>query len=160
MCFVALPVAAAAATAIGGGIKAFGQVQAGRQNDAIAKANANSLEMSAKDAEARARLDGEILRQQIAERVGQQRAGFAAANVDISRGSAANLSIDTAGIGELELNRTLNNAAREAYGMRTQAAITRAEGKNAKAMGYLGAGATLLTTASDTFGSYKMMKGR
>lgn len=153
-----LPVAAIAALGAGG-IGAYGQVTAGNENNAIAKANANNLDLSAKDAEQRARLDGEIIRQQIGQTIGQQRAGFSAANVDISRGSASNLVVDTAGAGELELMRTLNNAAREAYGLRTQAAITRQQGKYAQRMGYLGGASTLLSGASDAFGMKKSLKG-
>lgn len=152
-----LPAIALGANVVGAGLQAYGQISAGNQNAKIANANAANLELSAKDAEQRARADGEILRQQVGQTIGQQRAGLSAANVDISRGSASNLISDTAGAGELELARTLNNAAREAYGLKTQAAFVRNEGQMAKRMGYLGAASTLLTSASNTFGQGKAM---
>ena len=156
-----LPLAAASigATVVGGGLQAIGQISAANANSRIANANANTLDIAATDAEQRARADAEILRQQVGQTIGQQRAGLSAANVDISRGSAANLSADTMGAGELELARTLNNAAREAYGLRTQAAMTRYEGSMAKRQGYLGAASTLLTTASSTFGQARALRG-
>ena len=144
--------AAAVAMVASGGIQAAGQVMAGRQNQSIANRNAAMLETSALDALERGRTDVQLLREQVSQRIGTQRAGLSAANVDISRGSAANLVADTALVGEVEVLRTLNNAAREAYGMTTQAAFTRAEGVAARRASYLGAGATLLTAGSTAYG--------
>ena len=75
MCMVALAVAAQ----VGAGLaQAGGQAAAGVANKRIADANAANLELSAKDADERARLDGEILRQQIGQRIGHQRPVFMA----------------------------------------------------------------------------------
>ncbi len=139
-------------------LQAGGQIAAGNANNRIAQANARNLDLSAEDAVARGDADAQVQRQQFAQVMGAQRAGLSAANVDISRGSAADLITDTAGVGELEVMRTINNATREAYGLRSQAVLQRAEGKMAKRMGYLGAGATLLAGAGDTFGMTRGMK--
>ena len=154
-----LPAVALASTVVSTAAQAYGQIQAGRTNDRIAKSNAANLDLAAADALARGEQDGATIRQQFGQIVGQQRAGFSAANVDISRGSVANLTADTGGVGELEVLRTMNNAAREAYGLRSQAAMTRAEGTMAKRMSYLGAGATLLAGAGDTFGQLRKPYG-
>lgn len=153
-----LPAVALGATVVGGLLQAQGQLTAGARNQEIANDNARLLELSATDVDNRARADGEILRQQVGQRIGQQRAGLSASNVDVSRGSASNLTVDTAGVGELELMRTLNNAAREAYGMRTQATNLRADGRRARTAGRGGAFSTLLTTATSTFGQRRALQ--
>jgi len=149
-----LPLAALAigTTVAAGGISAFGQVQAGRANNRIAQSNADRMDLSAADLELSARTESETTRLQFGQIVGTQRAGLSGANVDISRGSASNLSAATAAVGELEVLRALTNASREAYGIRTQAAMTRVEGKMARQQGMLGAAGTLLGTAGTAFG--------
>jgi hypothetical protein len=138
-------------------VQAGGQIASGIANDRIARSNASALDRTAGDVESSARLEQEATRLQFGQVIGQQRAGLSASNVDISRGSAANLSADTAAVGELEVLRALSNAAREAYGLRSQAAITRAEGAMARRMGFVNAAGTLLGTASSAFGQARAM---
>jgi hypothetical protein len=74
--------------------------------------------------------------------IGAQRAGFAAGNIDVAFGSAADVQADAAYLGELDALTIRTNAAREAWGfqvqsedLRRQAAITRKEGAAAATAG-------------------------
>lgn len=136
-------------------LQAQGQLQAGQQNAAIANRNADRLDTAATDAVLRGRAEADLLRQQVVSRIGTQRAGLSASNVDISRGSAARLSADTAAAGELEVMTILNNAAREAYGMRQQASIVRDDGRAARRAGTMNAAGTLITGTSQVYGVRK-----
>lgn len=133
----------------GMGISAYSQWKAGKaekkageaQQRAAEKAadltdyNAAVAELQATDAEERGKIEADKFRSRTRVLVGEQRAGFAAAGVDVGYGSAVDVQADAAFLGELDALTLRTNAGREAWGYRveredleTQAKIQREEG--------------------------------
>lgn len=86
--------------------------------------------------------------------IGAQRAAQAASGVDANTGSAVNVQADEAGLSALDQQIIRNNAAREAWGYRTQGLLDRVgaqnEAANLRAQSYN----TLLTGAAKNYGLY------
>lgn len=170
--------AAFTALAIGLGIaslisKASAEHQAGQAAEAAGKAqadvsesqagvadyNASVADLQAQDAVERGAEAESRFRTQVRGAIGQQRAGFAGANVDVGFGSAVDVQGDAAYLGELDALTIRTNAARtawgyqvQAYDYRQQAAIDRKAAANQVAAGAQAAtaadyqvGTTLLT---------------
>ncbi len=145
--------AAVGLTLAGGGLQAYGQYQSGRANERLMDYNARLAEQQAEDALARGREAEGLQRLKTRVTIGSQRARMAASGVDISaEGSAIDLVADTARLGELDALTIRNNAAREAWGYRTQATDYRMRGDIARTEGTYGAIGTLLTTGSRAYG--------
>ncbi len=124
--------------------KAAGEAQQRAANDeaALSDWNAQVVDLQAKDAVERGRLEENRFRQNVNLLIGSQRAGFAAGNVDVGFGSAVDVQAESAHQGELDALTIRTNAAREAWGfnvqaedLRRRAEITRKEGVNAAAAG-------------------------
>lgn len=130
--------------AIGAGMSAYGQIQAGNQADKLYQRNAQIAEIQAKDALARGRVEAKRARRQTEQVIGAQRTGFAAQGVDVNRGSALDIQADAAYLGELDALTIRNNAAKEAWGYRTQADDLRFQGAVAKQEGQFGAFKTII----------------
>lgn len=145
-----LPIAALAIASMVAGtvVSAVGQIQAGNYANAIARQNARNLTSAARDAVDRGEVASGRQGQETRRLMGAQRAAGAASGIDLSSGSALDILVATAGIGEQDAQTIRNNAAREAWGYRTQAAEQVAQGKLAKRQGLFGAGSTLLTGLS------------
>jgi hypothetical protein len=146
--------------------------KAGKAGRRVAEAQANLLEYNADQAEQQA-VDALAIgaeqenrvRSEIRQTVGAQRAGFAAQNVLLGEGSAAEVSADARRLGELDLRTTRNNAMRQAWGyrveatdLRTRAQIARQEGVQIEAAGtsaahgaYLGAAANAISGTGSLF---------
>lgn len=149
--------AAIGLTVAGGGMTAYGQYESGRANERLMKQNARVAEWQAEDALERGRRAEGRSRVDVRRTIGAQRAGLAASGVDISDAdsSAMDLFADTARLGELDALTIRNNAAREAWGYKTQAADLRARGSIARAEGTYGAVGTLLSTGGKAYGMGK-----
>lgn len=120
MCWmVAIPMAMAV---VGGMIQAKGQTEnAAFQSDLLQK-NAAYKNQTADETINAGNTSADWQRVRTAQAVGTQRTAQAANGIDVNSGSAALLQDDTAMIGELDALTIQNNAAREAYGYRVQAA--------------------------------------
>lgn len=121
--------AAGTATSVIGGIKSgnaakrageAGQRAADSQGE-LADYNANVATLQADDAIARGVEEEQRFRTKVRASIGAQRVGFAAGNIDVSSGSAADVQADAAYLGELDALTISGNAAREAWGYKTQA---------------------------------------
>lgn len=146
MCSVAaIPFALMAAQGVMGAKAAneagAAQASADLQNAAYANASAN-------DSIKRGAVEEDQQRLATTAAIGTQRAGFAANGVDVNSGTAANIQDDTAQMGEFDALTIRNNAAREAWGYRTQsenyrrsAATAQQSAKNNVFGSLLGAGA-------------------
>jgi hypothetical protein len=124
--------------------------------------NAGVAELQATDAIARGTDEENRYRTQVRGIVGQQRAEFAGANIDVGYGSAVDVQADAAMLGELDALQIKTNAAREAWGYKVQAEDYRRQGQiqrktgqqlaaagNANASAaYIGAAGTALGGAS------------
>lgn len=129
---------------LGTGMKAFGQIQAGNQQDKMLHRNADIADLQAKDAIQRGAIDQKKMRRQTEQVIGKQRVNMAAQGVDINKGSAVDVVADAAYLGELDALTIKNNAAKEAWGYKTQADDLRYRGRLAKKEGEMGAFNTIL----------------
>lgn len=144
--------------------KKIGQIeqQAANSEAALIDYNAKVADLQAKDAIDRGQEEENRYRQQVRGLIGTERVAAAASNVDAGYGSALDVQVETARMGELDALTIRNNAAREAWGynvqatdLRERANITRRGGQNAAIAGreraktsYLGAAGTILGGAS------------
>ena len=110
-------------------IKAFGSFGITRHQNAIAQSEANIARINAQMMEwqAQSRLhantkDQVRLTMQAGQTKARQRAALAANGVAVGEGSAAELQASTDIIKEIDSNQLTENARREAWGMRMQAA--------------------------------------
>lgn len=141
----------------GGLTQANAYQQSGRAAEKVGEYNAQVDEIKAKDAEERGRLQEFNLRTNTRKLIGSQRAAFAASGVDISdpEGTAQNVFADTAKMSEMDALTIRTNAAREAWGFRSQATQDRYSGKLAKYEGDQKAIGALLSTGGNVlFGKY------
>lgn len=97
----------------------------GEYEAAIHEQNADIAEAQARDAIERGKTKEGRFRRDVSQLKGSQRARLAAQGIDISSGSAGYLQADTAVIGEVDALTIRNNAAREAWGFKVQAADAR-----------------------------------
>jgi hypothetical protein len=143
---------------VGGVTQAYGQVQAGRSSARVAEFNAQMAELQARDAERRGGEAANRHRQQVTRVIGSQRAALAAQGVDVGDGSALDMQIDTASLGELDALQIRNNAAREAFGYRASAIDSRRRGRLGRADSAGQAFNTILTTGIESYGMYRSWK--
>lgn len=116
----------------------------GRYEKSQFDTNAEFAELEASDAIRRGKREEKEFRRRTAQTIGQQRAGLAAQGIDVNSGTALGLQEDTAEFGELDALTIRNNAWREAYGYRTQAADYRTRGAFAEMSGRRAARQTLI----------------
>lgn len=114
--------------------------------------NAELSEMRAQDAEKRGLKEANAYGQKVKGVVGSQRAAFAAQGVDVDSGSAADIQAETRAIGAQDTLRIKNNAWREAWGFRMDAAQGRATGDMAQRSGSNSARTTLMTGGLEAAG--------
>jgi len=150
----------------GTALQVVGQVKAGnasrRAGDEAADLelfNAQVAEGQARDAELRGQVDVQHQRQAIRGVIGNQRAGFAAGNVDVSSGSAADVQADAAFLGELDVQTIEENARREALGFRQEgerakrrASYSRKSGQAAQSASRWAAAGTILGSGAQATG--------
>lgn len=140
-------------------LKAGGELQAGAENKRIADKNAQMADYAAIDAEKRGSATASLARMKAGKMVSTQRALTGASGMDVSKGSPQQVMDETQAMGELDAQTIKNNAAREAWGYRTQGADFRAQGEAAQKASQFGAASTVLGGAMD-FGprAWKLMK--
>lgn len=153
MCAPAIPlVLSIASTAIG----AYSQYQSNSYAAAVANRNAAQAEIFAKDARARGEQKADSERRKVAYKIGAQRVGIAASNVDVGSGMGLNIVGDTALLGEMDVQTIRQNADREALGYENQAANFRMEASASKQSALWNTVGTLVGGAADI--SYKAKK--
>lgn len=106
--------------------------ETGAAQASAARQNAAYSDIAASDSIKRGATDEDQQRLQTMGAIGTQRAGFAANGVDVNSGSAANIQDDTAQLGEFDALTIRNNAAKEAWGYRTQSQTFRESAKTAE----------------------------
>lgn len=87
----------------------------------LADYNANVAELQADDAIARGLDEETRFRTRVRGAIGTARTEFAAGNIDVSMGTAADVQADAAYLGELDALTIRTNAGREAWGFKVQA---------------------------------------
>jgi hypothetical protein len=161
---------AAAVLTIGKTLSSFASQQKGataatRQADyeaTLLDRNAELADQQAADALARGDTAVSIQQAQVRGLIGSQRAAAAASGVDVGSGSALDVQLDTAGVGELDRTQIKNNAMLESWGFKSQASDLRARanlvryaGKNTAAGLKSSSYSTLLSGASELASQYQ-----
>ncbi|WP_017773848.1 hypothetical protein [Paraburkholderia kururiensis] len=115
--------ATAASTAVGvaGAVQsASAQSSAAGYQAAVAQNNQKIANQNAQYAVQQGQIEEQAKRQQTAQLISQERAGAAAAGIDLNTGSPLREQGDTAKLGEIDALTIRNNAARAAYGYTVQ----------------------------------------
>lgn len=133
---------------------------------AIQERNAQTAEQQARAAKTKAESDKLALRLRLSEDVGKGRTGYAAGNVALGEGSPVDWEADLRDRVDYDLSTIEYNADLEAWGYneqasnyRSEASLSRLQGKNAEAAGNMGAVGSLLSGASTVAGGYYAKKG-
>lgn len=137
-----------ATQAIGTGMSAYGKMKAGSEAHKLGELNAGIAEWQAEDALRRGRIAEKRMRQETEKTIGSQRVALANQGVDINKGSALDVVADAAYLGELDALTIRNNAAKEAWGYKVQAASSRYQGQVAQQTGMFGAFETIIGSGS------------
>jgi hypothetical protein len=135
---------------IGTGMKAFGEFQSGQSQQQAAEFNATMAEAGAGDALNRGEEQAVRIRGQTDRLIGQQRAAYGAAGVDLSQGSPLDVMVGSRRVSEEDIRTTRMNATREAWGLKSQAQEFRKQGAGAANAGLFGALGTGIAGGTQT----------
>jgi hypothetical protein len=139
---------AIAAMALGGLLEANSKRQAGAQESYLLGYRARQERRAARDVLVRGQLDAQRIREQGALVQGAQQAAYAGQGVALGAGGAPEMAAaDTARVVALDQLTAINNAAREAWGLRVRAESDSYQGRIAKYAGTQGALGSLLGSA-------------
>lgn len=144
---------------VSSGMQAYSQSQSGKFNANIANQNAKQNDRAADDSINRGNAEAEKQRSRTRQLAGTQAATLSANGLDLAAGGALDMLGDTAAMGELDSLTLVNNAQREAYGYRMQAANDRLSAKMSRREGNFGAATTILTAPLKAYGAYQMAGG-
>lgn len=125
----AIPLATLALTAAGTAYSVYSAEESRRASLDVAAANAETARRAATDAILRGQTEEELTRQRGARMIGAERAAIGAAGLEMTSGSPLQILTDTAGMTELDALTVRSNAAREAWGLQSQAAGMLAQGE-------------------------------
>lgn len=134
----ALPILAIAASAVTAGGQLYAgsaAKQQGKYEQKVANINADRQRAAAADAAIRGETDQLRRYRQLAQSLGAQRAASAANGVDIGFGSALDMQIDTAMIGQEDSRILAENTRREMMGFDINAANYTMQGQAARSRG-------------------------
>ena len=123
-----ITVASLVLAAIGTSVSAYSAVAAGQNAKETADYNAEMQRRQAKDTLVRGSIAADEKRQQARKIIGAQTAAMGASGFATDSGSPLQLLTESAGFGELDALRALNNAQRQASGLNAQADITQWQG--------------------------------
>lgn len=123
-------------TAVGVGMKAYGDYSAGQARGNLADMNAKIASEQARSEMASGSYNANLVRQKGAKVMGQQVAAIGANNLQ-QTGTNATVVADTARATEMDALMTQNNALRRAWGFEVQGASDTYQGKLARAAGLM-----------------------
>lgn len=147
------------ATAVAGGLSAYGQYQQGQVAKQVGRNNAIMAEYAAKDALRRGEEEAQAVRRRGDAIKGAQRARMAASGLELGDGTAAELLDQTDFFSLQDQNTARFNAKRDAWSARAGGAQARAQGDASASQGTLGAFGTVLGTAGSVAGKWYDMSG-
>ena len=161
------------ATVLAGATTAYGQIQQGNYANAMGKYEAQIAERNVKITEqgrvdAAKRGEREQLNhwRRVAQAMGEQRATFAAGNLDVNFGTPADVVEDTLLIGMEDSSIIAENTKKEIQGFDIEAAnfrdagaAAKSRGKAAKSASRIAAVGTILGTAAQAAGSFAPRSG-
>lgn len=154
-----------ATSAYGAYQQAEGQKDLARYNTQVANNNATLAEYEALDATKRGDEDAAAIRRNADMLKGSQRASMAAKGLDLAEGTAAELQDQTEFFALTDMATAKNNAARQAWGIRTQglnyknsAGMHQATANSINPL--MAAGTTLLTSAGSVASKWYRTEGQ
>jgi hypothetical protein len=147
------------AQGVGTATEAYGRVQIGKQQQAIARVNADLARQDAQEVIAQSGRDQVRLDRQRKQVIGSQQAAIASNNVTTS-GTALDLLSDTDAIYSADAATLRNNAARQAWGLQTEAQLDSFAGSASRRNANAGALRTIATGGLETTDSYLRAKKR
>lgn len=127
------------------GMNAFGQVMQGRTANAQAQLQAQVSDYQAKVEEQNALETAKIIRRAGQRQVGEANAAYAAAGVKVGEGSAGEVERDITQGYEHDAYQAILEGSRRASGLRTDATLTRINGRMAQTAGVVNAVGTVLS---------------
>ena len=113
-----IPAFSLAVSVLGIGVSIDAQNKQADYNEQVAKNNATIAEYKAQDALERGTLAEKQKRLQTQQLIAKQKVGIAGSGFTIGEGSAADMIVDTAALGEEDVFAIRSNAAREAWSFR------------------------------------------
>lgn len=140
-----------------GGVNAVANIDAGREMQSTANANAAMMDIESRDALNRGVNSEQQYTREVRQIQGTQRAVAGANNVTQS-GSVLDIENDTASIAGEDVGTIRNNAAREAFGYKAQGSELRRQGRTLKRNAIVRAGGSLLTAGAQTYGYWESQK--
>lgn len=143
--------AAIAASVVGAGVSTYSAVKSGETQKDAAEYNAEMERRKAQDALQRGSIEASAKKDRARKIASTQAEGIAMSGVSASSGTALALLTETAGLGELDALRSVNNAQREAWGLKAQSVLDEFQGNAAQRAGYLNGAGTFLSSASNTY---------
>ena len=150
--------ASLAATAAGAAAQAAAQRQAATYQAAVAQNNAKLAEANAKYTEGVGDTKVAAKQEQTSQMLGAERAGLAASGIELDSGSALRLQEDTTRLGAIDAGTIRANAARDAYGFRTQGVNFAAARSQDEAAGNLDAFSSIISGASSVSAKWNAYK--
>lgn len=136
---------------IGTGVSTYAAIEQGNNAKDVAAYNATMQEYAAEDATRRGEEAVAEQRNRNRALIGQQRAAIAANGLDLGSGTPLDTLMATTRLGEEDIATIRSNAAREAWGLRSGARLTMAQGNASQAAGYASAFGTLLGSAGTNY---------
>lgn len=146
------------AMAVGGAVTAYNQHQEGEYQKDVANYNAKVGEQQASETEKLGNIQEQQQRTKVRQIMGAQRAAMGSSGAVVDAGSFGDVLDQTSYMGEVDAQTIRANAAKQAWGYRVGADMTRREGQAAASAGNAAAVGTLLTTAGSTFGMASKLK--
>lgn len=133
---------------LGAAVGGYSAYQSGQATKDVNEYNAEMQKRAADDALQRGAIEAADKRQQTRQLIARQHAAQAASGFDTSQGTALDIMTETAGMGELDALKILNNAQRQASGLKASADLETFKGDAAANAGKLNAAGSILTGAS------------
>lgn len=125
--------------------QAAAQRQQGKWMEETSDFNARMLELQAEDVTRRGDAEAALAASRGRQVVGAQKATYAASGVDVASGSALDVANDSEFQAQLDVQKIKQNAWRAAWGLTSEAELTRQQGRMGRLAGNAEADATMLT---------------
>jgi hypothetical protein len=144
-----------AATVIGAGVSAYGQIQQGKTANAFAQRNAQIMNRNATIAQQNSEFNAKLKEREDKRRRAGQAAGLQASGVEIYEGTNLIAMATQEFTDDMNAQLIRRGGAIESQNLQMQAGVTIAEGKAAKTAGYTAAGGSLLTGMGSAGSQYQ-----
>jgi len=151
-------ISAAITSIVAAGVSAYSSYESGQSQKKASEYNAEMQNRAAKQEIQQGNIKAQEMRDRARKIAGTQAAGFGAAGLDTTSGTASDILDESRMFGELDALRSINNAQRTAYGLQAQSELDLWQGHAAARGGMLSAAGSLLSGASNAAYTYKMTR--